>query len=76
MKAYVDDMLVKNMTFKQHLKDLEKVFVVLSKCEMKINPFKYAFTIREGKFLGFLVRKKGIEPNPEKTQAILDMTPP
>jgi len=76
MEAYVDDMLVKNMTFKQHLKDLEKVFVFLNKCEIKLNPSKYVFTIREGKFLGFLVRRKEIEPNPEKTQAILDMTPP
>jgi hypothetical protein len=76
MEAYVDDMLVKNTTFKQHLKDLEKVFVVLSKCEIKLNPSKYVFAIREGKFLGFLVKRKEIEPNPEKTQAILDMTPP
>jgi len=27
MKAYVDQMLVKNMTFEQHLKDLENVFL-------------------------------------------------
>jgi hypothetical protein len=26
IKAYVDQMLVKNMTFEQHLKDLENVF--------------------------------------------------
>lgn len=29
MKAYVDQMLVKNMTFEQHLKDLENVFFIL-----------------------------------------------
>jgi hypothetical protein len=29
MKAYIDDMLVKSMTFKQHLQDVEKVFSVL-----------------------------------------------
>jgi len=31
MEAYMNDMLVKNITFK-HLKDLEKVFFVLCKC--------------------------------------------
>jgi L-rhamnose mutarotase len=29
MKAYIDDILVKSMTFKQHLQDVEKVFSVL-----------------------------------------------
>ncbi|VFQ71635.1 unnamed protein product [Cuscuta campestris] len=29
-----------------------------------------------GKFLGYLVSRRGIEPNPEKVKAILDMEPP
>jgi len=43
---------------------------------IKLNPFKYVFSIKSGKFLGFLVSNKGIKPNPEKVQAILNMTHP
>jgi hypothetical protein len=31
---------------------------------IKLNPFKCVFSIKRGKFLGFLVNDKGIKPNP------------
>ena len=43
---------------------------------MKLNPSKCAFRVSSGKFLGFMVSQRGIEANPEKIQAILDMEPP
>ena len=43
---------------------------------MKLNPSKCAFGVSSGKFLGFMVSHKGIEANPDKIQAILDMKPP
>ena len=43
---------------------------------MKLNPSKCAFEVVSGKFLGFMVSHKGIEANPEKIKAILDMQPP
>lgn len=63
MKGYMDDMLVKNMTSKQYLKDLEEVFSILDRCQMKLNPFKCVFAIRGGKYLGFLVNSRGKNPN-------------
>ena len=42
---------------------------------MKLNPSKYAFEVSSGKFLGFMVLHRGIEANPNKIQAILDMKP-
>jgi len=68
MKGYVDDVLVKSMTFEQHLLDLRKVFQVLKDHNMKLNPSKCVFAIRGGKFLVFLVSYRGIEPNLEKIQ--------
>jgi len=59
-------MLVKSMTFEQHLLDLEEVFVVLSQYRMKLNLSKYVFAIKKGNFLSFLVSSKEIDPNPEK----------
>ena len=43
---------------------------------MKLNPSKCAFGVSSGKFLGFMVSHRGIEANPNKIQAILDMEPP
>ena len=41
---------------------------------MKLNSSKCAFDVASGKFLGFMVSQRGIEANPEKIQAILNMT--
>ena len=43
---------------------------------MKLNPTKCAFGVTSGKFLGFLVSQRGIEANPEKIKAIIDMRHP
>lgn len=43
---------------------------------MKLNPAKCAFGVSAGKFLGFIVNSRGIEVNPEKVKAVLDMQPP
>ena len=43
---------------------------------MKLNPSKCVFGVTAGKFLGFMVSQKGIEVNPEKVRAILELEPP
>ena len=40
---------------------------------MKLNPSKCVFGVASGKFLGFMVSQRGIEANPEKVQAIINM---
>ena len=43
---------------------------------MKLNPNKCTFKVTAGKFLGFMVSQKGIEVNPDKVRAIMEITPP
>ena len=43
---------------------------------MRLNPNKCTFGVSSGKFLGFIVSHRGIETNPDKIQAILNMEPP
>ena len=43
---------------------------------MKLNPSKCVFGVTAGKFLGFMVSQRGIEVNPEKVWAILELEPP
>ncbi|XP_023872875.2 uncharacterized protein LOC111985468 [Quercus suber] len=75
VEVYVDDMLVKSLDEGKHLDDLQKTFNTLRRYSMKLNPSNCAFGVASGKFLGFMVSHRGIEANPEKIKAILDMKP-
>lgn len=43
---------------------------------MRLNPAKCTFGVQAGKFLGFLLTRRGIEVNPNKCQAIIEMRSP
>ena len=74
MEVYVDDMLVKSREELAHLDDLKETFTTLKPYKMKLNPAKCVFGVALGKFLGFMVSQRGIEANPKKVQAIINMT--
>nr|AAY99339.1 pol-polyprotein [Silene latifolia] len=76
IEAYVDDAIVKSKSDSEHLADLSETFCSLRKYKMKLNPMKCNFGVRAGKFLGVLVSARGIDANPEKVQAILDLLEP
>ena len=76
MGVYVDDMLIKSKEELAHLNDLKETFATLKQYQMKLNPSKYVFGVASGKFLGFMMSQKGIEANPEKVQAIINMASP
>ena len=76
VEVYVDNMLLKTQDEGIHLDDLQETFDTLRQYNMKLNPSKCAFGVSSGKFLGFMVSHRGIEANPDKIQALLDMKPP
>ena len=76
MEAYVDDMIVKSRKGESHVKKLSSVFEVMRKYNMRLNPGKCSFGVESGKFLGYLITQRGIEANPAKVQAILDLKSP
>ncbi|KAB2617051.1 hypothetical protein D8674_012920 [Pyrus ussuriensis x Pyrus communis] len=73
MEVYVDDMLVKSKHADQHIANLSETFSILKKYQMRLNPNKCAFGVGYEKFLGFMISQQGIEANPEKIKAIMDM---
>ncbi|CAH9069202.1 unnamed protein product [Cuscuta europaea] len=76
MEAYVDDMIVKSRQASSHADDLREIFEIMKEFRLRLNPKKCAFGVQGGKFLGYMVSRRGIEINPEKTQAIINMEPP
>ena len=76
VEVYVDDMLVKSKEESTHSDDLQETFTTFKQYQMKLNPSKYAFGVALEKFLEFMVSQRGIEANPEKVRAILEMASP
>lgn len=76
MEVYVDDMLVKSLRTEEHLEDLEETLSTLRRYQMKLNLIKCTFIVSVEKFLGLMISHRGIEANPKKVKAILDMKPP
>ncbi|PKU83336.1 RNA-directed DNA polymerase [Dendrobium catenatum] len=76
VKCYVDDLVVKSMVRSDHLRDIRIIFERLKKHDLKMNPLKCAFRVSAGKFLGFIVRYRGIEIDPSMIKAIVDLKPP
>ncbi|KAL0311122.1 UNVERIFIED_CONTAM: Retrovirus-related Pol polyprotein from transposon gypsy [Sesamum angustifolium] len=76
MEVYIDDMLVKSAKEQDHIRDLKECFQILTTFSMKLNPAKCTFGVRGGRFLGYMISERGIEANPKKINAIIDMSPP
>ncbi|KAL0449020.1 UNVERIFIED_CONTAM: Transposon Tf2-12 polyprotein [Sesamum latifolium] len=76
MEVYIDDMLVKSIKEQDHIGELQECFQILKSFGLKLNPTKCTFGVRGGKFSGYMISERGIETNPEKISAIMDMPPP
>ncbi|GAA0146940.1 hypothetical protein LIER_36419 [Lithospermum erythrorhizon] len=73
MEIYVDDMLIKSREAADHEADLLEGFENLRKYNLWVNPEKYVFGVTPGKLLGYMIRQRGIEPNPDKIAAVQAM---
>ncbi|RDX65830.1 Retrovirus-related Pol polyprotein from transposon 17.6, partial [Mucuna pruriens] len=76
VEFYVDDMVVKSKTVDSHYESLGRVFKILRKHRLRLNPLKCSFGVQAGKFLGYMLTERGIEANPEKCEAIIKMRSP
>ena len=76
MEAYNDDMLIKSQSREDHLTHLREAFQLMRLHPLQLNPNKRTFRVESKKFLGFLMRKRGIEMAPEQFKAIIHMQTP
>ena len=73
---YIDDIAIVSETPEQHLEHIKLVFERLREHKLKLKLKKCNFFREEIKYLGFLVNKNGIAPDPEKVKAIREISPP
>jgi hypothetical protein len=76
VEVYVENILVKSTRAASHIANPRETFKTLREHKMKLNSSKCTFGVSFRKFLGFMVSQKGIEANPEKVKAFLEMQPP
>ena len=76
VEVYVDDMIVKSKDREGHILVLRKFFERIRFYKLQLNPKKCTFGVTSGKVLGFMVSQRGIEVDPNKIKAIVEMKPP
>jgi len=74
--VYLDDILVPGHSFSHQLSNLRKVFERLRAAKLKLSPKKCLLFRREVKYLGHMVSKNGITPDPDKAEAVLSWPTP
>ena len=72
----LDEMLVKILYATNHVHNLREMFTIFRRYKIRLNPNKCAVGVKSGKFLGYTVSRRGIEANPGKIKALLDMKSP
>ncbi|GJW44980.1 reverse transcriptase domain-containing protein [Tanacetum coccineum] len=76
LEVHFDDMIIKSNSEEDMLADIKETFKKLQAINMKLNPKKCSFEVKEGPFLGHPITKQGIKANPLKVKAISDLQPP
>lgn len=76
LTCYIDDLLIADRTFNEHLESLEFVFSRLLKHNFTLKIKKVRYCQSEVSFLGFIVSPHGIRPDNEKLEKIIQFEEP
>ncbi len=77
VRVYIDNLLVIiKGSLDDHLGKLRQVFIRLHDAGLKINATKSVLCAQETEYLGYILTRGGIKPQPNKVQAILVLNPP
>ena len=77
VKTYIGDILVlSKYFFTKHIEQMRIIFCVLRATGLKVNPLKFSFGLKYIPYLGYVITREGIKPNPKKVQGIMDIGRP
>ena len=68
--SYVDDQLIFSMTFEDHIDHLFDALCRISRANMSVGASKCAIGMAEVAYLGYVVGRDGLRPDPKRTSAI------
>ena len=77
IRTYLDDLLsITKENLDNHLNHLRLVFTRLQEVGLKVNVPKSKFSAEETEYLGYILTRTGIKPQPKKVQGILTISTP
>lgn len=68
--VYLDDIVIYASDIEEHTKELESVFNRLRQNNLLLQPDKCEFMRKEVAYLGHIITRNGLAPNPDKIRAI------
>lgn len=74
--VYLDDIIIYSESFDEHLNHLREVLDRLKHANLKLKPKKCYICRRRVRYLGHVVTKLGVEPDPDNVSKILNFTVP
>lgn len=72
---YLDDIIIYSRSFHDHLDNLNDVFSRLRSANVKLKPSKCSFARFSVEYLGHVVSRDGIKPDPSKIAAAFENFP-
>ncbi len=76
VQVYIDNLLcITKGSLDDHLSKLRKVLIRLRRAGLNVNAVKCSFCAMEIEYLGYVLTREGIKPQPKKVEAILMLTP-
>ncbi len=77
VKCYLDDVLIFTKgSWEDHCHSIDTVLKLISEKGLKVNAVKSFFGRTSLEYLGFIVNREGIKPQPNKVEAIKAILPP
>ncbi|EFP10573.1 hypothetical protein CRE_23798 [Caenorhabditis remanei] len=74
--TYLDDILLVSSSEEEHLEDIKELLENVVKNGLKLKLKKCVFARKELEFLGYVIGRDGLKPNPKKTEAIQNFPVP
>ena len=74
--SYLDDFCIVSETYEEHLYWLEICLSAFHEAQLEVNLDKSEFCTSQVKYLGYVVDSRGLQVDPEKTQAIREYPEP
>ena len=76
MLTYLDDVICFHSNFEEHLQGIERLLRAVRNAGFKLSGKKCQFATQSVNFLGHTIDRKGVRPQPEKTEIIREWPTP
>ena len=77
LKAYIENIIVlNNGSFEYHVEKLREIFKRFQNSGLKVNANKCIFGVKYIPYLGYIVKRDEVNPDPKKIQGIMDLERP